>query len=108
MDLPPPPILPVVAGPAPRLDAPQGQQDAAQQLEALRRSSRALEASFLAEMLRHAGLGQTPEGFGGGAGEDQFSSYMTRLQAEQIAEQGGIGLAEHIFEALKRQVGGDG
>ncbi|MFC4668010.1 rod-binding protein [Seohaeicola nanhaiensis] len=59
-----------------------------------------LEASFLAEMLKSAGLGQTRDAFGGGAGEDQFGSFLIREQARLIARVGGIGLAETLFNAL--------
>jgi Rod binding domain-containing protein len=67
----------------------------------LRAVSVELEASFLAEMLKTSGLGKTPEAFGGGAGEDQFSSLLVREQARAMAERGGIGLAEAIFTSLK-------
>ena len=67
----------------------------------LMQAAKALEASFLAEMLKHSGLGQTPEGFGGGVGEDQFSGLLSQIRAEQMVEAGGIGLAERIFEDLK-------
>ena len=62
-----------------------------------------LEASFLAEMLKSAGLGKTPQAFGGGAGEDQFASFLVAEQARAMAERGGIGLAEAIFNALKEK-----
>ncbi len=62
-----------------------------------------LEAAFLAEMLQSAGLGQTSESFGGGAGEDQFSSFLIQEQAKYIVKGGGIGLAQSLFEALKEQ-----
>ncbi len=68
---------------------------------ALRQAAVALEASFLAEMLKSAGLGETQAGYGGGAGEDQFSSFLVQEQAMQIAQAGGIGLAETIFHAIK-------
>lgn len=77
----------VVAGPATKQAAAR---DAALQLE----------ATFLAEMLKTAGLGQSRDSFGGGAGEDQFQSFLVRAQADQIAKSGGIGLAETIFHAL--------
>ena len=67
----------------------------------LRQSAQDLEAAFLAEMLRHTGLGASRESFGGGHGEDQFASFLTEAQAQEIARAGGIGLAETIFEALK-------
>lgn len=69
---------------------------------ALRKAAVDLEASFLAEMLKSAGLGKTREGFGsGGAGEDQFSGMLVRAQAEEMARAGGIGLAESIYNSLK-------
>ena len=69
----------------------------------LRQAAIELEATFIAEMLKHAGLGEAPEGFGGGAGEDQFASFLRLEQARQMAHAGGIGLAEALFEALKEQ-----
>lgn len=69
----------------------------------LRRISQQLEAAFLSEMLKHAGLGETPDAFGGGEGESQFSSLLRDVQAAQIAECGGIGLAESIFNSLKER-----
>lgn len=71
----------------------------------LRRAARDLEASFLAEMLRHSGLGAPREGFGGGVGEDQFASFMRTEQARALAESGGIGLAESLFNALAAREG---
>ncbi len=62
-----------------------------------------LEASFLAEMLQSAGLGKTSESFGGGAGEDQFSSFLIQEQALHIVKGGGIGLAQTLFDALKER-----
>ena len=71
--------------------------------ERLRKVSVKLEATFLAEMLKHAGVGKPRETFGGGTGEDQFGSFLRQAQAEEIAKNGGIGLAEHLFEALKER-----
>lgn len=62
-----------------------------------------LEASFLAEMFTAAGLGQQSSVTGGGVGEEHFASYLALEQAKIIAEKGGIGLAENIFESLKRR-----
>jgi Rod binding domain-containing protein len=71
--------------------------------QALRKAAEELEASFLAEMLKSAGLGQTSDSFGGGAGEDQFSSFLVREQALAMVRAGGIGLSESIFESLKEK-----
>lgn len=63
-------------------------------------AARAFEAAFLAEMLKHAGLGEAPEGFGGGVGEDQFAGFLREAQARQMADAGGIGIAEYVLRQL--------
>jgi hypothetical protein len=70
--------------------------------EKLRTAATNLEAEFLTEMLKHTGLGKSRESMGGGIGEDQFSSFLVREQANAMAKHGGIGLAETLFEALKK------
>ena len=69
----------------------------------LREAAIKLEASFLAEMLKSAGVGEARSSYGGGAGEDQFGSFLVRAQAEEMARAGGIGLAESLYQALKEQ-----
>lgn len=69
--------------------------------------ARKLEASFLSEMLKSAGVGKTPDSFGGGAGEDQFASFLRQAQAEEMVKSGGIGLAQSLFEALKERDHGE-
>lgn len=66
----------------------------------LMEKAQALEAAFLAEMLGHAGLGNARDGFGGGIGEEQFTSFLRTEQAKAIVKQGGVGLAESLFNAL--------
>lgn len=74
----------------------------------LRDVAKAFEASFLAEMLKASGLGKSRSEFGGGAGEDAFSSMMVDEQAQLMADRGGIGLSESIFESLwAREFGND-
>lgn len=68
---------------------------------ALRRAAEGLEAAFLAEMLKIAGIGRTPETGGGGAGEDHFGSFLADAHAAALSRRGGVGLAESIFESLK-------
>jgi peptidoglycan hydrolase FlgJ len=63
-------------------------------------AARKLEAAFLAEMLKSAGLGQTRQAFGGGIGEEQFESFLREQQAMRMVEAGGIGLAQSLFAAL--------
>lgn len=80
---------------------PQARRD-----ELLMQKSKALEAAFLSEMLAFTGLGDVSEGFGGGAGEEQFASFLRQEQARLMVDRGGIGLAQQIFESLKLR-GGD-
>ena len=76
--------------------APVSQARAAQLMEV----AQALETQFLSEMLKSAGVGKTPEGFGGGSGEDQFASFMRDEQARQMTQAGGIGLAQSLYDAM--------
>ena len=62
--------------------------------------AQALEAQFLSEMLKSAGVGETPSEFGGGSGEDQFASFLRDEQAKQLTQAGGIGLAQSLFDAM--------
>ncbi len=64
-----------------------------------------LEATFLSEMLKSAGFGEGQESFGGGVGEQQFSSYLRDLRADEMARAGGIGLAQSLYAALKEDTG---
>ena len=68
---------------------------------ALKAAANELEATFLAEMLKSAGFGQSRDSFGGGSGEDQFGSFLVLEQAKAMVEAGGIGLSESLFNALK-------
>jgi len=70
----------------------------------LREAAEKLEAQFLAEMLKCAGLGETKGPFTGGPGEQQFASFLREAQAEEMVRAGGIGLAEQLFESLKERV----
>ena len=80
---------------------PISHQAPADRQDPLRKAAMQLEATFLAEMLKSAGLGESRETFGGGSGEDQFSTFLIRAQAEQMALGGGIGLAESLYNSLK-------
>ncbi|MBK1634756.1 rod-binding protein [Rhodovulum adriaticum] len=71
---------------------------------ALRAAARQMETLFLAEMLDAAGLDAAPGAFGGGAGEAQFASFLRQEHAAAMTRQGGIGLAEALFEAMKARI----
>ena len=60
----------------------------------------ALEASFLTEMLKYVGHGESRSSFGGGEGEDAFTSLLVRERATLMAKNGGIGLAEQIIDSM--------
>ncbi|MCB1355591.1 MAG: rod-binding protein [Maritimibacter sp.] len=90
-------ILPAAALPAPIPHTSEVQD------RKLLEAAQELEANFLAEMLKAAGVGQTPEAFGGGAGEDQFASFLRLEQAREMAAAGGIGLAQSLYEAMKER-----
>lgn len=76
--------------------------------EALRKVAEELEASFLAEMLKHAGFGEDRSAFGGGVGEAQFASFLRAEHARALVERGGIGLSQSLFEALVARAAPDG
>jgi len=95
-----------LSAPTPALPAASAAQPGREQ--ELRSVAKAFEASFLAEMLKASGLGQARSEFGGGAGEDAFSSMLVNEQATLMTEQGGIGLSEAIFKSLwQREFGND-
>jgi flagellar protein FlgJ len=81
---------------------PTGIANKSQKDSALMVQAKALEASFLSEMLGLAGVGKTPESFGGGIGEDQFGSFLRDEQARQMVDRGGIGLAQQLFDAMTK------
>ena len=74
--------------------------------EAIRRVATEFEAVFLAEMLKHSGVGKPQEAFGGGAGEAAFSGMLTQEYANALAKKGGLGLADRIAADLTRKAGG--
>jgi len=89
--------IPVLPAPRPAASLP----DFVQADGKLREAAEKLEATFLAEMLKSAGLGAPRDTFGGGAGEEHFASFLRDAQAMEMAQSGGIGLAEALFEAMK-------
>ena len=69
-------------------------------------ASQALEATFLSEMLKSAGLGAARDSFGGGAGEAPFAGFLADEYARSLADRGGIGMAESIYRTLVQRGGG--
>jgi Rod binding domain-containing protein len=66
----------------------------------LRAEAERFEAAFLAEMLRHSGLGQMPESFNGGPGEAAFAGSLVQEYANRIAATGTLGIADRIYQTL--------
>lgn len=89
--------IPVLPGPVPPRSLPMPPTDDARLLAAAQK----LEATFLSEMLKSAGLDEAKSAFGGGAGEDHFQSYLRDAQANELVDAGGIGMAESLFNAMK-------
>jgi len=94
-------------GPAPATTKPaEGTAgESAEQTRSAHAAAKAFEATFLAEMLKYSGINAMPSGFGGGAGEEAFSSFLTEEYARLLAERGGIGIAEQVFDLLEQRTG---
>nr|WP_204115032.1 rod-binding protein [Shimia biformata] len=65
----------------------------------LRVAAQELEAVFLSEMLKSAGLGAIPNA-PGGLGEEQFASFLRDAQARDMVRAGGLGLSEMLYQSL--------
>ena len=74
-------------------------------IERMQDVAQELEATFLAEMLKQARFGEARGAFGGGEGEEQFSSMLRMEHARALTERGGLGLAETIFRSLLQRAG---
>lgn len=66
----------------------------------MKKVAQELESTFLAEMLKSAGFGKQPESFNGGVGEEQFSSFLVRAQADAMVRAGGLGLTEIFVKSM--------
>ncbi len=71
-----------------------------QRIAAMKARAQELEGVFLSEMLGNAGFGAMDGGFGGGIGEAQFASFLRQEHASALAQSGGIGLQEALFNAM--------
>jgi Rod binding domain-containing protein len=63
-------------------------------------AAQAFEAMVISQMLQASGMNKPLDGFGGGTGEEQFSSFLTDSHAQALAARGGIGLAERLIRAM--------
>lgn len=59
-------------------------------------AAKQLEGAFLEEMLKYCGPKASEGAFSGGAGEAQFSSFLTREYAAILSESLDLGLADDL------------
>lgn len=71
----------------------------------LRHSAEAFETAFLAEMLKHSGIGAASDG--DEQGDSPFASFMADAYAEALMRRGGTGLAARIEQALAQRLQGE-
>lgn len=60
-----------------------------------------LEQAFLEEMLKYCGPAARQGEFGGGAGEGQFNSFLTREYSAQLAQRLDLGFAAAVSEGAR-------
>ena len=97
---------PLAAATGPATAATGAARPPAREDAAMLQAAEEFEAAFLAEMLKSAGLDKPPGALGGGEGEEQFGSFLVREQARAMARAGGIGLAETIYQAMRKRADG--
>jgi peptidoglycan hydrolase FlgJ len=83
--------------------APSGALTEQNRTEALRKTAREFEAAFIGEMLAYAGFEKALSGDSGFGGET-FSRMLVDSYAQSIADAGGFGLADKIYNQLKDNV----
>ncbi|WP_306252786.1 rod-binding protein [Parvularcula sp. IMCC14364] len=67
----------------------------------LRAMAQKFEASFISQMLKHSGLPKALQS-AGGQGTDAFSVFYIDQLSTRIADQGGFGIADNIYEQLAK------
>lgn len=65
------------------------------------------EAAFIAQMLTHSGLADALTS-GEGKMASAFGSFFVEHLAEEMAQSGGIGMADIIYKQLERYEAGEG
>lgn len=90
------PLLPTIGPPPPLATPDTGATGAGRYPPETVRAARDFEAAFLAEALSHMGL----DAARGVEGAAPFASFVNRAYADQLAERGGVGLAESIVRSL--------
>ena len=83
---------------APRASA---RQDVANSADPARKAAMDFEAVMLTQVLNEMFAGVTADGpFGGGMGEEMFRGLMNQEIAGSIARQGGVGIADAVYNEL--------
>lgn len=67
----------------------------------IRQAAKEFEQSFIAQMLTHSGIAEALTA-GGGKGADAFTGFYIDQLAEKLADEGGFGLADSIYDRLIR------
>ncbi len=94
----PPPLQPA------KTHTPAGSLAEQNRTETLRKTAREFEAAFIGEMLSYAGFEKALSGDSGFGGET-FSRMLVDSYAQSIADVGGFGLADKIYDQLKDNIG---
>lgn len=74
----------------------------AKRIEAVQQSAQDFEATFIAQMLTFSGLDKALT-LGGGSEMGPFASFYIEALAEDMAQQGGLGLAADFYDTLIKQ-----
>jgi len=61
------------------------------------------EAAFLAEMLKHTGLGKSDGAFSGGHGAQAFNSFLIDAYAQDLAKTSSIGISKAVAASLSQR-----
>jgi len=69
----------------------------------MQKTARDFEAMFVSRMLESATSGLSTKGtFFGGSGEAQFRSLLNEQYGKQVAQHGGLGIAEAVLREMVR------
>jgi flagellar protein FlgJ len=98
--------VPAAAPAVLKASSPAGEANAARD-EELRKTAKAFESVFVAQMLSYGGLTEAL-GANAGFGGEAFSGLLVEQYADQLVERGGFGIADKIYDQLRERGEGDG
>lgn len=74
-----------------------------QKMAAARTAAKNFEAFFVTSMLESMYAGMKPDAtFGGGNGEQMYRSLLNQEYGKEIAQQGSLGISDHILSEMIR------